>query len=289
MGNALMRLIKTLTLNLAASFGLSRRLRRVVVGLCLVGMLVGGGSARAAQNATPLPSSAPAAGRNLVPFRFNLGVEAARQPEDVDTAIQILFALTLLTLAPSIILLMTSFTRIVIVLSFVRSALTLQGTPANQIIVGLSLFITLFVMAPTWDRINHDALQPYQAHQITGEQALERASQHIRAFMLKQARAKDVELFVAMAKLGPTPPQQLPLKVVIPGFIISELRTAFQMGFLLFVPFILIDLVVATVLMSMGMMMMPPMTIALPLKILLFVLVDGWSLVVRSIVQSFGL
>ena len=246
------------------------------------------GTPELASQTTP-PAPAPAAGRSLVPFRLNLGVEAARQPEDVDTAIQILFALTLLTLAPSIILLMTSFTRIVIVLSFVRSALTLQGTPGNQIIVGLSLFITLFVMAPTWDRINRDALQPYQARQITSDQALDRASQHIRTFMLKQARAKDVELFVAMAKLGPTPPQQLPLKVVIPGFIISELRTAFQMGFLLFVPFILIDLVVATVLMSMGMMMMPPVTISLPLKILLFVLVDGWSLVVRSVVQSFGI
>ncbi len=246
------------------------------------------GTPELASQTTP-PAPAPAAGRSLVPFRLNLGVEAARQPEDVDTAIQILFALTLLTLAPSIILLMTSFTRIVIVLSFVRSALTLQGTPGNQIIVGLSLFITLFVMAPTWDRINRDALQPYQARQISSDQALDRASQHIRTFMLKQARAKDVELFVAMAKLGPTPPQQLPLKVVIPGFIISELRTAFQMGFLLFVPFILIDLVVATVLMSMGMMMMPPVTIALPLKILLFVLVDGWSLVVRSVVQSFGI
>ena len=246
------------------------------------------GTPELASQTTP-PAPAPAAGRSLVPFRLNLGVEAARQPEDVDTAIQILFALTLLTLAPSIILLMTSFTRIVIVLSFVRSALTLQGTPGNQIIVGLSLFITLFVMAPTWDRINRDALQPYQAHQISSDQALDRASQHIRTFMLKQARAKDVELFVAMAKLGPTPPQQLPLKVVIPGFIISELRTAFQMGFLLFVPFILIDLVVATVLMSMGMMMMPPVTISLPLKILLFVLVDGWSLVVRSVVQSFGI
>jgi flagellar biosynthetic protein FliP len=142
-------------------------------------------------------------------------------------------------------------------------------------------------MAPVWEKIDHDALKPYQAHQITSDQALDQASRHLRTFMLKQARPKDVELFVAMAKLGPVAPAQLPLKVVIPGFIISELRTAFQMGFLLFVPFILIDLVVATVLMSMGMMMMPPMTIALPLKILLFVLVDGWGLVVRSVVQSF--
>jgi flagellar biosynthesis protein FliP len=165
--------------------------------------------------------------------------------------------------------------------------LSLQGTPANQIIIGLSLFMTFFIMAPTWERINDDALKPYQANQISSEQALDKASAHLRTFLLKQARAKDVELFVALARLGPTPPQQLPLRVVVPGFIISELRTSFQMGFLLFVPFILIDIVVATVLMSMGMMMMPPMTVSLPLKLLLFVLVDGWSLVVRSLIQSF--
>ena len=226
-------------------------------------------------------------GGGLVPFRLNLGVEAAQKPQDVDIAVKILFVITLLTIAPSIILLMTCFTRIVIVLSFVRTALSLQGTPANQIIIGLALFMTFFIMSPVWDHINEDALKPYNAGQITSDQALDRASSHIRTFLLKQARAKDVELFVALAKLGPTPPEQLPLRVVIPGFIISELRTAFQMGFLLFVPFILIDLVVATVLMSMGMMMMPPMTISLPLKLLLFVLVDGWSLVVRSLIQSF--
>jgi flagellar biosynthetic protein FliP len=225
---------------------------------------------------------------SVAPFRLNFGVETATQPQDVDAGIKVLFAITLLSLAPSIILLMTSFTRIVIVLSFVRTALSLQGTPANQIIIGLSLFITFFVMQPVWEQIDRDALQPYQSKAITSTQALSAASGHIRGFMLKQARPKDVELFVALAKLGPTAPDQLPLKVVIPGFIISELRTAFQMGFLLFVPFILIDLVVATVLMSMGMMMMPPVTISLPLKILLFVLVDGWGLVVRSLVQSFG-
>jgi flagellar biosynthetic protein FliP len=144
-------------------------------------------------------------------------------------------------------------------------------------------------MAPVGQRIDQEALQPYRANQITSQEALERASVPLRAFMLKQTRPKDVELFVAMAKLGPTPVDKLPMKVVIPSFIISELRTAFQMGFLLFVPFILIDLIVATVLMSMGMMMMPPMTISLPLKILLFVLVDGWHLIVSSLVQSFGI
>jgi flagellar biosynthesis protein FliP len=224
----------------------------------------------------------------LIPFKVNLGVESAQNPKDVDVGIKVLFAITLLTLAPSIILLMTSFTRIVIVLSFVRSALSLQGTPANQIIIGLSLFMTYFIMDPVWKKIDANALQPYMANQINSEQAMEAASAPIRTFMLSQARPKDIELFVAMAKLGPTTPAELPLKVVIPGFIISELRTAFQMGFLLFVPFILIDLVVATILMSLGMMMMPPATISLPLKILLFVLVDGWGLVTRSLLQSFG-
>ena len=188
----------------------------------------------------------------------------------------------------SILLLMTCFTRIIIVLSFVRTALQLQAAPANQILIGLSLFMTFFIMAPVWDNINRDAIAPYRASQITGDQALDRASAHIRTFMLKQARAKDVELFVALAKMAPTPPDQLPLRVVVPGFVISELRTAFQMGFLLLVPFILIDLVVSTVLMSMGMMMLPPATIAMPLKILLFVLVDGWALIVRSLILSFG-
>ena len=208
---------------------------------------------------------------------------------DVDSGIKILFIVTLLSLAPSIILLMTCFTRVAIVLGFVRSALQLQGSPGNQIIIGLSLFITFFVMAPVWDGINRDALEPYQAHKITGQQALDNASGNLRDFMLKQTRPKDVELFVSMAKLPPTKVEELPLRVITPAFIISELRTAFQMGFLIYVPFILIDIVVATVLMSMGMMMMPPMTISQPLKLLLFVLVDGWSLIVQSLVRSFGM
>jgi flagellar biosynthetic protein FliP len=207
---------------------------------------------------------------------LNLGFNGLGQPQDVDASIKLLFLITLLTLAPSIILLTTCFTRIVIVLSFVRSALSVQGAPSNQIIIGLSLFLTLFIMAPVWQRIDQEALQPYRAQQITGQEALERGSVPLRAFMLRQTRPKDLELFVALSRLGPTEPERLPLKVVIPGFIISELRTAFQMGFLLFVPFILIDLVVSTVLMSMGMMMM------------LFVLVDGWNLVVSSVVRSFG-
>ena len=254
------------------------------IGVLLILLCGSGGMAQAQTNLVSMVGGSA----GFFPVKLSLGAENGQKPQDADSAVKILFALTLLTVAPSIILLMTSFTRIAIVLSFLRTALSLQGTPANQVIIGLSLFMTFFIMAPTWERISHDALEPYNANQISSETAMERASGHIRTFLLRQARAKDVELFVALAKLGPTPAEQLPLRVVIPGFIISELRTAFQMGFLLFVPFILIDLVVATVLMSMGMMMMPPMTISLPLKILLFVLVDGWSLVVRSLIQSFA-
>jgi flagellar biosynthesis protein FliP len=232
--------------------------------------------------------SLPAAAPSTNAISLNIGLNGLNPATDVDSAIKVLAIMTLLTLAPSIILLMTCFTRIVIVLSFVRSALSLQGAPSNQIIIGLSLFLTFFIMSPVWERIDSESLEPYRAKQITSTEALDRAAVPLRAFMLKQTRPKDVELFVGMAKLGPTPVAKLPLRVVIPSFIISELRTAFQMGFLLFVPFILIDLIVATVLMSMGMMMMPPMSISLPLKILLFVLVDGWHLVVSSIVQSFA-
>lgn len=231
----------------------------------------------------PAPASSP-----IVPFKLNLGVEPAQGPKDVDSAIKVLFAITLLTLAPSIILLMTSFTRIVIVLSFVRSALALQGTPANQILIGLSLFMTYFIMEPVWARIDSQALQPYMAKQLSSEEALAEAGKPLRTFMLSQTRAKDLDLFASLNRQSVSSPEELPMKVVIPSFVISELRTAFQMGFLLFVPFILIDLVVATVLMSMGMMMMPPATVALPLKLLLFVLVDGWELISRSLLQSFA-
>ena len=224
----------------------------------------------------------------LHPLTLNIGMDGVGQPKDADVAIQVLFAFTLLSMAPSIVLLMTCFSRIVIVLSFVRNALTLQGAPANQVIIGLSLFLTYFVMEPVWSKVQTNALQPYMEKKITSTQAMEEASKPIRSFMLRQTRPKDVELFVELAKIPPTTPEALPLRVVIPAYIISELRTAFQMGFLIFVPFILIDIVVATILMSMGMMMMPPATIALPLKILLFVLVDGWSLIVRSLLMSFG-
>jgi flagellar biosynthetic protein FliP len=251
-----------------------RRLGRWVFWVLILGQFFGVSGALAQTNSNA--------------FNLSIGLNGLGQPTDVDSAIKVLAIMTLLTLAPSIILLMTCFTRIIIVLSFVRTALSLQGTPSNQIIIGLSLFLTFFIMAPVWEKIDQNALTPYRAKQITSEVALDRAEAPLRSFMLKQTRPKDVELFLALAKTTPTPVDQLPLKIVVPSFIISELRTSFQMGFLVLMPFILIDLVVATVLMSMGMMMMPPQTISLPLKILLFVLVDGWHLVVSSIVQSFG-
>jgi flagellar biosynthesis protein FliP len=254
-------------------------MRKIIAGLLFLVLTAAAPLAQETRDET----SQPAEG-----FRLSLGVDGAGFTHDIDAGIKLLFVITLLSIAPSIILLMTSFMRIVIVLSFVRSALSLQATPATQIIIGLSLFLTYFLMQPVWARIDSQALQPYMAKEISSAQAVEEAAKPIRAFMLKQARPKDVELFVALAQMSPTAPEDLPMRVVVPGFIMSELRTAFQMGFLIFVPFLLIDLVVATVLMSMGMMMMPPATVSLPLKILLFVLVDGWELIVRSLILSFG-
>jgi flagellar biosynthesis protein FliP len=266
-----------------------KTLRRMATLILAVGWLVGGPVGLWAQ--VPPPPSPPApllALTTNAPVGISVGLPSMTQPERVDSAIQILFLITLLSLAPSIILLTTCFTRIVIVLSFVRTALSLQGSPANQIIIGLSLFLTFFIMSPVWERINVEAVRPYRERQISGPEALARAQGPMREFMLRQTRPRDVELFLSLARLGPTTPEQLPMRVVMPAYLISELRTAFQMGFLLFVPFILVDLVVATVLMSMGMFMMPPVTISLPLKLLLFVLADGWNLVVRSVVLSFG-
>ncbi|HCU87630.1 MAG TPA: flagellar biosynthetic protein FliP [Verrucomicrobiales bacterium] len=209
------------------------------------------------------------------------------EPAKVDVAIRIVFLITLLTVAPSLVMLMTCFTRIVIVFSFLRNALSLQGVPANQIMIGFALFMTFFIMQPVYSKIDQDAIKPYSAGAISGTQALDNAKVHVKDFMLRQARPKDVEFFMGLAKMKPTKVEDLPMSVVIPGFILSELRTGFQMGFLLFIPFILIDFVVAIVLMSLGLLFLPPVTISMPLKILLFVLVDGWSLIVQSLALSF--
>jgi flagellar biosynthetic protein FliP len=230
---------------------------------------------------------AQAAGGNTNGFNLNIGMNMPEEPQRIDTAIRVLFIITLLSVAPSLVMLMTCFTRIIIVFSFLRNALSLQGVPANQIMVGFALFMTFFIMQPVYQRIDADAIKPYSAGAITGTEALDNAKGHAKDFMLRQARPKDVEFFVGLAKMGPTKVEDLPMSVVVPGFILSELRTGFQMGFLLFIPFILIDFVVAIVLMSLGLLFLPPVTISMPLKILLFVLVDGWTLVVQSLAMSF--
>ena len=236
--------------------------------------------------AVPVEVQAPT---NTHPFGFNIGLNVPSKPKEVSVAIRVLFFITLLTLAPSLIMLLTCFTRIIIVFSFLKNALSLQGVPANQLMIGFALFMTFFIMAPTYNKIDEDAIKPYSAKKITSVQAYERAKEHLKTFMLTQARPKDFEFFVGLAKMGPTRVEDLPMNVVIPGFVLSELRTGFQMGFLLFIPFILIDFVVAIVLMSLGLLFLPPVTISMPLKILLFVLVDGWTLVVRSLAVSFGM
>lgn len=220
--------------------------------------------------------------------KISLQVEEVQNGGDAAVSLQIIFLLTILSLAPSILIMMTSFTRIVVVLSFLRTAIGTQQMPPNQLIIGLALFLTFFVMAPVWERVNNDAIQPLIEDEISYKVALDRGMAPMREFMLKQTRQKDMALFVRMAKISqPRTRQDIPNSVLIPSFIISELRTAFQIGFLLFIPFLVIDLVVSSILLSMGMMMLPPIMVSMPFKILLFVLVDGWNLIVQSLVASF--
>ena len=240
-------------------------------------------SAPAAPTA-PRPPTAPSVATPLV----NLQIGNGNERQNLSTAIQIVVVMTLLTLAPSLVMLMTSFTRIVIVLGFVRTALGVPSAPANQLLIGLSLFLTFFIMAPVWQDIQSQALTPYMNEQIGSNEAMDRAIAPIRTFMLRQTRPGEVDFFLDLAGMGRTAVNDLPMRVVLPAFVVSELRTAFQMGFLIFIPFLVIDFLVASTLMSMGMMMMPPTMVALPLKLLLFVLVDGWQLVIRSLVQSFA-
>jgi len=210
------------------------------------------------------------------------------EPVTDQNALQILLLVGGLTLVPALLFTVTGFTRILIVLGFIRSGLGTQSAPPNQVLVGIALFLTIFVMAPTLGEIKKDAFDPLAAGRITQVQALERAQVPLREFMFKQTRSKDLALFVKLAKIEqPRTREDVPTYVLIPAFIISELKTAFQIGFLIFLPFLVIDLVVSTVLMSMGMMMLPPVFIALPFKILLFVLVDGWNLITQSLVESF--
>lgn len=203
-------------------------------------------------------------------------------------SLRILLLLTVLSLAPAILILMTCFTRIIIVLSFVRTALGTQGMPPNQVLIGLALFMTFFIMGPTFSEINKNALQPYMNGQLSQQQAYEAATVPIKEFMAKHTREKDLALFAQYSEVKRyNTVQEIPLTTLVPAYAISELKTAFQMGFLIFVPFLVIDMIVASILMAMGMMMLPPVMISLPFKILLFVLVDGWHLIVKSLLLSF--
>lgn len=219
---------------------------------------------------------------------FLIDTFTGSDPGNISMTVRLLLLLTVLSIAPSILILMTSFTRIIIVLSFVRTSLATQQMPPNQLLIGLALFMTFFIMAPTFNQINEQALQPLFEEEITLEEAYDNASVPLKEFMAKHTREKDLQLFMNYGNMDrPETLQDIPLTALIPAFAISEMKTAFQMGFMIFIPFLIIDMAVASVLMSMGMMMLPPVMISLPFKILLFVLVDGWYLISHSLLDGF--
>ena len=253
-----------------------KNIRRILVILVAVILVVATGAiAWGAPTTVPIP-------------RIELGVGTANSPDEVAQSLQIVFFLTILSLAPAILIMTTSFVRIVIVLSFTRSALGTNQMPPNQVMIGLALFLTFFTMFPTWTQVNEQALQPFLAGRINQETVLVKGFEPIRKFMFKQVRTKDLKLFLQVARISPKNQDEVPTQVLIPAFIISELKTAFQIGFMVFIPFLVIDMIVASTLMSMGMMMLPPVMISLPFKILLFVMVDGWHLITRSLILSFS-
>ena len=238
----------------------------------------------------PVRAQETASGPTANPLGLNLleTVGAAGNPENVSTSLTVVFVITVIALAPSILIMTTCFTRIIIVLGFLRQALGTQQTPPNQVLIGLALFLTFFIMMPTYEAVNRDAIQPYIRGELSREEALNRALEPVRDFMLRQTRPKDLRLFLEIAKLPrPQRREDVPTHVLIPAFMISELTVAFQIGFLLYIPFLIIDMVVASTLMAMGMMMLPPIFISLPFKIIMFVLVDGWNLILGSLVRSF--
>jgi flagellar biosynthesis protein FliP len=233
-----------------------------------------------------LPAVSPATEINLPGIRFNL--DDAEAPQQLSGIMQIVFILTILSIVPGILVMTTCFTRLAIVFAFLRHALGVQQTPPNQIIIGLALFLTFFIMQPVWQRIHQEAIVPYQQREIAGDEFVNRGMKPLKDFMLKQTRQKDLALFVTLAQQEkPKNADALSLTTVIPAFAISELKTAFQIGFVLYIPFIILDMVISSILLSMGMMMLPPVMISLPFKLMLFVLVDGWNLLVDSLVKSF--
>ena len=253
-------------------------MKKLLFPLCLLAAVVGLALVPQVASAAPVP----------IP-NVNIGMSGSEKPEDMAVTLQVILMLTVLSLAPAILMLMTAFTRIVIVLSFVRQALGTQVMPPNQVVIGLALFLTFFVMAPVLQDVQKNAWDPYSQKRISQEVAIGRAEAPIRQFMFKQTREKDLALFVKMAKVKrPRTAKDVPTYVLIPAFVTSELKTAFQIGFVIYLPFLIIDMVVASILMSMGMMMLPPAVISLPFKIILFVLVDGWHLLSRALVSSFN-
>ncbi len=242
-------------------------------GMAVALLMLGGDTL--AQNGPVLPS-------------ITIGVQEASKPHQFSMLIQILFLLTVLSLAPAIVVMMTSFTRIIVVFSLIRHALGTQQMPPNQVLIGLALLLTFFVMSPVYNKVNQDALKPYLQEKITQQEAIKKALTPIRQFMFRQTRKKDLALFMKVSEhKRPKSMEDVPTLVLVPSFVISELKTAFQIGFLIYIPFLVIDMVVASVLLSMGMMMLPPFMVSLPFKLMLFVLVDGWNLLVGSMIKSF--
>jgi flagellar biosynthetic protein FliP len=236
-----------------------------------------------------LPTMVSAATPGNNPPLLSIDLDQNAENGKVGMVMQIFILLTVLSLAPSILVMVTSFTRIAIVLSLLRQAIGSNQLPPNTIIVGLSLFLTFFIMTPVWQNVNKEAVKPYLANEMNSTQALEKAIKPVRQFMIRQTREKDLAMMMNVAKLErPKNIDQVPLQALIPSFIISELKTAFQIGFMLYVPFLIIDMVVASVLLSMGMMMLPPVMVSLPFKLMIFVLTDGWYLIVGSLVKSFA-
>jgi len=263
-------------------------------GACIVGVVallllgapsVSGYQPAQAQDAAPSTSQVDTTGTGLGTFPQ---VDLAPSEDGYELPIQLLLLLTVLTMAPAIIILMTSFTRLVVVFSILRTALGLQQSPPRQILIGLSIFLSIFIMQPVLQTVHQEALRPYMNDEITQQEAFDRASTPMKGFMLTHTRDKDLMLFMDMGDIDSFEnPEEAPLHVVVPAFVISELRIAFQIGFMIFLPFLIVDLIVASLLMSMGMMMLPPVIISMPIKLLLFILTDGWHLIVESVMQGY--
>ena len=253
-----------------------RKYSTTIAGIILVLTFISGIVVPAYSQSVPIPS-------------IRVAIGESEEPDDLAVTLKILFLITILSIAPTILIMLTSFTRMVVVFSFLRHAMGTQQMPPNQVIVSLALFLTFFVMTPVWKEINQSALQPFLAKELSYEAALDRAGEPLKEFMLKQTREKDLALLMKVAQTQkPQSIADVELLTLIPAFVMSELRMAFQIGFLVYVPFLILDMVVACVLLSMGMMMLPPIMISLPFKLLLFVLADGWYLIVGSLIRSFG-